>query len=44
VLQKVELVGDHGQTALAVYDMEHEPNGDWKIAGCRLIKSERIET
>ena len=42
-VQKVELVGPDGQGALALYVMEHEPDGDWRIAGCSLVKSERQE-
>ena len=41
--QKVELIGADGQAALALYDMEHEPDGSWRIAGCSLIRSERLE-
>ncbi len=41
--QKVELVGADGQAALALYDMEHEPDGSWRIAGCSLIDGERLE-
>lgn len=42
--QKVELVGPDGQEALAVYDLVRGPDGGWRIAGCSLIKSERLET
>ena len=42
-VQKVELVGPDGQGALALYSMEHEPDGKWRIAGCVLVKSERRE-
>ena len=41
--QKVELIGADGQAALALYDMEHEPDGSWRIAGCSLIRGERLE-
>ena len=43
VEQKVEFVGPDGQAAVGVYDMEREPDGSWRIAGCALEKSERIE-
>lgn len=43
LVQKVELVGPDGQGALALYVMEHEPDGNWRIAGCSLVKSERQE-
>lgn len=42
-VQKVEVVGSDGQGALASYDMEHEPDGRWLIAGCSLGRSERLE-
>ena len=41
--QKVELIGSDGQAALALYDMEHEPDGSWRIAGCSLVRGERLE-
>ena len=41
--QKVELVGPSGEGALALYDMEHEKDGSWRIAGCTLTKSERLD-
>lgn len=43
LVQKVEVVGADGQGALASYDMEHEPDGRWLIAGCTLGRSERLE-
>ena len=43
LVQKVEVVGPDGQGALASYDMEHEPDGRWLIAGCILGRSERLE-
>ena len=43
VEQKVEFVGPSGETALGVYAMEHEADGSWRIAGCTLEKSERID-
>jgi hypothetical protein len=43
LVQKVEVVGPDGQGALASYDMEHEPDGRWLIAGCTLGRSERLE-
>ena len=41
--QKVEFIGADGQAALGVYAMEHEADGNWRISGCALEKSERIE-
>lgn len=43
LVQKVEVVGTDGQGALASYDMEHEPDGRWLVAGCTLGRSERLE-
>lgn len=43
LVQKVEVVGADGRGALASYDMEHEPDGRWLIAGCSLGRSERLE-
>ncbi len=43
VQQKVEFVGPNGKAALGIYDMEHEADGSWRIAGCTLEKSERID-
>jgi hypothetical protein len=43
-VQKVELVGPDGQGALALYTMEREPDGSWRIDGCVLVKSERVDT
>lgn len=42
LLQKVEFVGEDGAGALALYEMEHETDGTWRIAGCILGKSEQI--
>ncbi|WP_428390854.1 DUF4864 domain-containing protein [Lichenicoccus sp.] len=37
--QKVGLIGPDGASALALYSMEHEADGTWRIAGCALIKA-----
>jgi hypothetical protein len=42
-MQKVEVIGPDGRPALALYDMEHETDGSWRISGCRLVKSELQE-
>ena len=41
-VQKVELVGPDGQRALALYVMEHEPDGSWRIDGCMLTQSDSV--
>jgi hypothetical protein len=43
VVQKVELIGRSGISAVALYEMEHEPDGSWKIAGCTLIESDHLD-
>jgi ketosteroid isomerase-like protein len=39
LIQKVQFLGANGDEALALYTMEKEPDGKWRIAGCSLIKS-----
>ena len=38
-IQAVSLVGPDGQPALALYTMEKQADGSWRIAGCSLTKS-----
>ena len=42
IVQHVELVGPDGSGALALYTMERESDGTWRIDGCALTKSERV--
>jgi hypothetical protein len=35
--QPVLLVGPHGEFVVALYAMQRQPDGDWKILGCSLI-------
>jgi hypothetical protein len=42
-LQQVEIVGPLDETALAIYSMEREPDGNWRIAGCSLVREKRLE-
>jgi hypothetical protein len=37
LVQEVAVIGPDGQPRLAEYAMEREPDGTWKIAGCRLL-------
>jgi len=37
LVQEVGVVGPDGEPRLAQYAMEHEPDGTWRIAGCRLL-------
>ncbi len=39
MVQKVALIGPDGVPALALYSMEHEADGSWRIAGCSLIEA-----
>ncbi len=43
-VQRVELVGADGDPATALYSMEHEADGSWRIAGCTLLHPQRLET
>jgi hypothetical protein len=42
IIQKVELVGPDGHDYLALYAMEQQPDGTWKINGCQLTESEKV--
>jgi hypothetical protein len=37
--QEVRLTDSAGQDWVAIYTMERQPDGSWKIAGCRLVKA-----
>lgn len=37
--QEVRIVDEEGGNWLALYTMEKQPDGSWKISGCRLIKA-----
>jgi hypothetical protein len=39
IVQRVELVGPDGVPVVALYTMEQQPDGSWRIAACRLTKS-----
>ncbi|MFI5024801.1 MAG: DUF4864 domain-containing protein [Alphaproteobacteria bacterium] len=39
-VQKVLLVGPDGRLVLALYSMEREADGSWRIAGCVLVEAE----
>ncbi|HEX3348262.1 MAG TPA: DUF4864 domain-containing protein [Acetobacteraceae bacterium] len=40
--QRVDLVGPDGHPAIAIYTMEHEADGSWKIDGCQLTEPDRV--
>lgn len=44
IVQQVELVGQDGRPQLALYEMERDPAGGWRIAGCTLVRSVRVGT
>lgn len=41
-LQPLELVGTDGSVVLAIYTMERQPDGRWRISGCELAPSRRL--
>jgi hypothetical protein len=38
LVQAVHVVGPDGKPVLALYSMERQPDGGWRIAGCTLVK------
>lgn len=36
--QKMKVVGPDGKTYIALYTMEKQPDGTWRIAGCTLLE------
>ena len=36
-VQRVRIVGPDGRRVLALYAMERQPDGTWRIAGCQLV-------
>ena len=41
-LQPVRLVGPDGVPVLAIYSMERQPDGSWRIGGCQLVALEEL--
>ena len=39
-MQKVFLVGPDGKSYVAVYTLEQQPDGSWKISGCYIVPDE----
>ena len=37
--QVVHVIGQDGKAVLALYPMERQPDGSWRINGCYLLKS-----
>lgn len=42
IVQAVELVGPDGGAHRALYAMERGPNGEWRIAGCVLVRGQGL--
>ena len=42
--QQVELIGPDGLGYTATYILEKESSGEWRINGCTLVQSSRVET
>lgn len=38
LVQPVRVVGPDGVPVVALYDMELQPDGSWRIAGCSLVR------
>ena len=41
--QKVQILGNDGALYDAIYFMEQEPDGSWKISGCVVAKAKGDE-
>ncbi|MGY6570222.1 MAG: DUF4864 domain-containing protein [Salinarimonas sp.] len=41
-VQEVGLIDANGQAWLALYTMEQQPDGSWKIAGVRLVRENAV--
>jgi hypothetical protein len=41
-IQRVEVTGPDGRAHLALYHMEHEPDGTWRIDGCELTDPDSV--
>jgi len=44
VVQQVELVGPSGEAELALYSMQRDAAGQWRIDGCVLARSARTSS
>jgi len=41
-VQKVRVVGPDGAAAMALYFMERQPDGTWRIGGCMLTQDDSV--
>jgi Domain of unknown function (DUF4864) len=44
IVQRVLLVGPDGQPVMALYIMQQQPDGSWRIDGCILTQSDEKST
>jgi hypothetical protein len=44
VVQPVRLTDAEGRTWIALYPMERQPDGGWRIDGCQLARARGLET
>ena len=44
IMQQVELIGPAGEAELALYSMQRDADGRWRIDGCTLARSARTGT
>ena len=42
-VQHVDIIGPQGEGEEALYFMEHEPDGSWRVAGCQLVAIKRLD-
>ncbi len=44
LIQLVDVIGPDGAAMLALYEMQRQPDGSWRINGCRLFALQRKAT
>ncbi|MEM6490740.1 MAG: DUF4864 domain-containing protein, partial [Pseudomonadota bacterium] len=44
ILQQVDVTADDGEQVRAIYAMEKQPDGQWRIAGCQIVEPDGLET
>ncbi|MGE0719566.1 MAG: DUF4864 domain-containing protein [Alphaproteobacteria bacterium] len=44
IVQRVLVVGPDGVAEVALYEMERQPDGSWRIAGCHLTRADERMT
>ncbi len=44
LVQEVGLIGPDGRPQTALYTMQRQPDGSWKIAACRLLELPSVES